>query len=114
MSMNPDMLTPEGTVKPVLPANWTAAPDLKTFVAQSALAPGAPGAPAPGTPGPDASSATGVDAAAGASNSVSGAGKFTSYSEFWYGDEMLNEEIGKVVAPMMVLSILNAGLGLIL
>lgn len=67
--MNPSMLTSTGEVNAVLPSNWTAAPDLKSFVASGAVntAPSAPAPPA------DPASPSGVDSAAAAGSS-SGAG----------------------------------------
>jgi hypothetical protein len=71
--MNPSMLTSEGEVNAVLPADWTAAPDLKSFVSNGASSGGLYGA-APSAPAASASSSAGVDAAA-AAGSTSGAGK---------------------------------------
>jgi hypothetical protein len=69
MAMNPSMLTPQGDVLPTLPTNWTAAPDLKSFVQQSELGgPAGGGAPAlaPGTaPSADGAPSDGTTAAAG-------------------------------------------------
>ncbi|KAI9637821.1 uncharacterized protein MKK02DRAFT_31381 [Dioszegia hungarica] len=100
MAMNPAMIAPGGGVAATLPSNWTAAPDLKSFVALSdstgsSSVAAAGSSPAASGAETSASPSDGVvDSAAAAANSTSGA--------------------SRMMAPVLALAVLAGGMAVLL